>query len=159
MTLEQKIENLLRPPLEDLGLRIIRVQIHGAKTKVLEMLIEHSDGSSVTIDDCARASRESATHLEIEDMIAGAYRLEVSSPGIDRPLFTIEDYTRFKGSKVKLETYVPISDTKKFEGVIKETSDTGVTINIGEQDLEFDLTDIRKAKLVPTYDFKKREKR
>lgn len=157
MSIETQIETLLTPPLEELGIGIVRITMHGAQRKVVEIMIEKLDESPVKVEDCVRASKESATFLEVEDLIKGAYVLEVTSPGLDRPLTKPKDYKRYIGSQIKVETYAMRDNQRKFTGTLEEADDEGFKLLIEEngqsQTALFNYSDVRKTKLVPDLDF------
>jgi ribosome maturation factor RimP len=157
MSLEQKIEALLTPPLTELGLAIVRVQISGSQRKVLEIMIERLDGEAVKMKDCVKASRETSAFLDVDDPIQGAYSLEVTSPGLDRPLVKKADYKRFEGCEIKLETFVAKKDKKRFSGILSQVDDDKFVLSIeeptGRHDIDFEYSEIKKAKLVPDLDF------
>ncbi len=157
MSVEQKIEAMLTLPLTELGLGIVRVQISGSQRKVLEIMIERLDGQSVNIADCVKASKESSAFLDVDDPIQGSYSLEVTSPGLDRPLVKKADYKRFEGSEIKLETFIAKDDKKRFSGILSQVSDDRFVLTAespkGPVDIEFEYTEIKKAKLVPDLDF------
>lgn len=158
MSLESQVQELLIPPLEDLGLSIVRVFIHGSQRKTVEIMIERLDHQPVKVDDCVRASRESAAFLDVEDLIKGAYVLEVTSPGLDRPLTKAADFKRFIGSEVKVEVYTPQDNQRKFIGVVSQADGEGIILSVKEEgkeqkELSFKYSDIKKAKLVPQLGF------
>ncbi|MGB0935304.1 MAG: ribosome maturation factor RimP [Alphaproteobacteria bacterium] len=156
MSIEQRIEDLLTPAVADLGYDIVRVQLQGTTRKVLEIMIERHDRQPVSIKDCAKASREISTHLEVADPIETAYVLEVSSPGFDRPLTKKKDFERFAGSVIKLKTHNAQDGRKKFSGTLKgvsgENVDLLVTADSGEEcTVSIALDNINTAKIVPDY--------
>jgi ribosome maturation factor RimP len=157
MSLEQKIEAMLTAPLGELGLDIVRVQISGSQRKVLEIMIERKDGEPVKMQDCVKASRETSAFLDVDDPIQGAYSLEVTSPGLDRPLVKPADYKRFEGCEIKLETYVAKNDKKRFTGILSKVDDDKFVLSTTETkdpaDIDFEYSEIKKAKLVPDLDF------
>jgi ribosome maturation factor RimP len=155
MSLEQKIEAMLTLPLRELGVDIVRVQISGSNRKVLEIMIERLDGESVTIADCVKASKEASAFLDVDDPIQGSYSLEVTSPGLDRPLVKKTDYKRFEGCEIKLETFVAKNDKKRFSGILSKADEDKFVLSVtdakGQADIEY--SEIKKAKLVPDLDF------
>lgn len=157
MSLENKIEALLTLPLTELGLSIVRVQISGSQRKVLEIMIERLDGESVRIADCVKASKEASAFLDVDDPIQGSYSLEVTSPGLDRPLVKKADYKRFEGHEIKLETFVAKDEKKRFSGVLSDVDENKFVLKISDAkiptDVEFEYSEIKKAKLVPDLDF------
>lgn len=157
MSLEQKIEGMLTPPLQDLGVSIVRVKISGSQRKVLEIMIERIDGQSVRIEDCVKVSRETSAFLDVDDPIDGAYSLEVTSPGLDRPLVKKEDYQRFQGQEIKLETFMTKHEKKRFQGILSKTDEAKFILSVTQGsepvEIEFDYSEIKKARLVPDLDF------
>ncbi len=157
MSVEQKIEAMLTAPFQELGLSIVRVQISGSQRKVLELMIERLDGDAVKMQDCVRASREASAFLDVDDPIQGAYSLEVTSPGLDRPLVKREDYKRFEGSEIKLETYVVKDGRKRFSGILRDVDENKFVLSTTDAkestNVEFEYSEIKKARLVPDLDF------
>jgi ribosome maturation factor RimP len=114
-----RLRDLLKPAVEGMGYRFVRVKMQGdGPNRTLQVMAEREDGS-MHIDDCAELSRVLSTLLDVEDPIAGEYQLEVSSPGLDRPLAEPEDAERFFGFKAQLETAVPVEGRKRFKGVLR----------------------------------------
>lgn len=157
MSVETRIEEMLTAPLGDLGLSIVRVQVSGSQRKVLEIMIERLDGEAVKIQDCVRASRETSAFLDVEDPIHGAYTLEVTSPGLDRPLVKRGDYKRFEGCEIKLETYVTKNGKKRYTGMLHDVTDEEFWLSTTDDkesaEVKFEYADVKKARLVPDLDF------
>ena len=105
MSIEQRIESITTSALFDKGYRVVRVQLQGVKHKTLQIMIERLDDAGVTVDDCAVASRLISVLMDVDDPIHESYTLEVSSPGMDRPLVKKDDFERFKGARVKIELH------------------------------------------------------
>lgn len=148
-----EIERLIAPTLGDLGLSIVRVLLSGDKRAKLQLMIERADDAPLSVEDCARASRAVEAVLDVEDPVAGAYVLEVSSPGIDRPLTRLEDFERWKGFQAKVEMAEAEAGRKRFTGTLLGLDGTAVrlgdeTAESGEVALPFAA--IAKAKLVMT---------
>ncbi len=116
--LAAKVAAIIEPALEDRGFRLVRVAISGREGKTLQVMAERSDGT-MTIEDCEAISRELSALLDVHDPIAGAYRLEVSSPGIDRPLVRPSDFQDWSGHEAKIELKEPIDGRKRFRGVLE----------------------------------------
>jgi ribosome maturation factor RimP len=149
----QRIENIIAPSLEAMGYGIVRVMMFGEKRKTLQVMIERLDEHNVTIDDCVQASRTISALLDVEDPIADAYDLEVSSPGIDRPLVKLADFSRFAGYLARIECWEMIEGRKRFEGrIIQVDNNQDIVLeSIDDADsttylIPFEL--IRKAKLL-----------
>jgi ribosome maturation factor RimP len=124
---------------------------------VLVIYIDRPGG--IAVEDCERVSREVAALLDVEDPIPGHYNLEVSSPGLDRPLFTAEHFERFRGETAQLSLFAPINGRRKFKGRILAAESGKVKLEQDGMEVELDMGNIAKARLVPDYDslFLKRE--
>src|SRR5271170_2236355 len=116
--LAQRVGRIVEPVLRDLGLRLVRVKISASQTAVLQIMAERPDGT-MSIEDCERASVEISPTLDLEDPISAPYRLEVSSPGIDRPLVRESDFRRAIGHEARIELDRPLSGRKRFRGIIE----------------------------------------
>lgn len=116
--IEQKIEDIITPSLKPLGYEIVRVKLMDGTSRgtKLQIMAELSDGETVTLEDCEKISRTVSALLDVADPLNDAYVLEVSSPGIDRPLMKLADYDRFKGFVAKIQLVVPIDGRRKFQG-------------------------------------------
>lgn len=150
MSLNETIEKLIAPSIEALGYEVVRVTLAGSTRKVLQVMAEPSDGRVMSVEDCARVSRAISAILDVEDPISGAYSLEVSSPGIDRPLTRAKDFDRYAGHEAKIETFEPVEGRKRFKGILKGLSGTDVRIESDGADVALPFTQIAKAKLVLT---------
>jgi ribosome maturation factor RimP len=145
---------LIDPVLVDLGFRLVRVAMSGGDSPSLQIMAERADGT-FTIDDCATVSRELSPVLDAYDPLPGAYRLEVSSPGIDRPLVRPSDFEDWAGYEAKLELSQPVNGRKRFRGIIEGFEDGEVRLEctldkVGVQILGFPMSMIGDAKLVLT---------
>jgi ribosome maturation factor RimP len=127
--LASKVAELLEPALQDRGFRLVRVAVSGREGKTLQVMAERPDGT-LTIEDCETISREISPLLDVHDPIAGAYRLEVSSPGIDRPLVRPSDFEDWSGYEAKIETKELIDGRKRFRGMIEGFADGEVRIEV-----------------------------
>jgi ribosome maturation factor RimP len=116
--LAQRVGRIVEPVLRGLGLRLVRVKISASQSPVLQIMAERPDGT-MSIEDCERASVELSPTLDVEDPISQAYRLEISSPGIDRPLVRESDFRRAIGHEVRVEMAVPVDGRKRFRGAIE----------------------------------------
>jgi ribosome maturation factor RimP len=147
------IERLIGPSLEGMGFRLVRVSYGGGGRPVLQIMAEPADGSSMSVEHCAEISRVVSAILDVEDPIPSAYTLEVTSPGIDRPLVSRDDYRRFAGFEAKLELNRAVDSRKRFRGKI-EPVDAEDHVPVTEEAGRFLLpfTDIIKAKLMLTDD-------
>ena len=154
MTLEQRIETIITPTLLDKGFRVVRVQLQGSKSKTLQIMIERLNETGLTIDDCATVSRVVSVLLDVEDPIHESYVLEVSSPGMDRPLIKKEDFERFSGSMIKVELSMPHEGHLRLQGLLMGIEEDVIKMELGveKEVAEIALSDIKKAKLIPDYD-------
>lgn len=146
--------SLVEPVLESLGFRLVRVQISGRDGKTLQIMAERHDGT-ISIEDCEAISREVSPLLDVHEPVSGSYRLEISSPGIDRPLVRPSDFEDWAGYEAKVELREPVDGRKRFRGVIEGFDDGEVrmTVDLGEpgqQVLGFPVALVGDAKLVLT---------
>ncbi len=116
--LEERVIALIEPTAEGLGYRLVRVRVMGNRRKRLQIMAERISDGQMSVEDCTRLSRAVSSALDLDDPIKDEYDLEVSSPGIDRPLMRIEDFERFKGHAAKLETAAMIDGRRRFKGDI-----------------------------------------
>lgn len=141
-----RLRTLVEPAVDRLGFELVDVEfISGQKT--LRVYIDGPDG--IHVDDCARVSRQLSTLFDVEDPIPGQYTLEVSSPGLDRPLARPQDFTRFTGSQVKIKTLTPIEGRRNFQGRLMGLSGECVVLETEETRYDLALANIEKARLVP----------
>jgi ribosome maturation factor RimP len=153
MDLEQRIGAMIAPSLVAMGYDLVRVMLQGRQRPVLQIMAERRDNRAMTVEDCADISRQVSALLDVEDPIAGAYSLEVSSPGIDRPLTRPSDYERFVGFEAKLETDQPIDGRKRFRGRLMGVDGQGqVTVKADDAEWLIPLSAVKTAKLVLTDD-------
>jgi ribosome maturation factor RimP len=148
------IEELIAPPLAASGYRIVRVRLLGGARRVLQVMAERSEAEGLdcgmTVDDCAEISRTVSAILDVEDPISGTYTLEVSSPGIDRPLVGERDFERFAGFEARLETHAPIDGRKRFKGRLLGVGDASVRLAMADREVKLPLAAIARAKLLLT---------
>lgn len=150
------IGELVAPVLEDLGFRLVRVDISQRDGKTVQVMAERDDGT-LTIDDCQRISRQLSPVLDVHDPIAGKYRLEISSPGIDRPLVRPTDFEHWAGYEAKIVVKQAIDGRKRFQGRIEGFEDNEVRMeveleDIGAQVIGLPVNIIDEARLVLTDD-------
>lgn len=145
-----KLTSLLQPLVEDLGYEFVGLHYSGSpKHPVLVIYIDASGG--VAVEDCAKVSREIAAILDVEEPIAGKYRLEVSSPGLDRPLFTLAQFQQFSGEVAQISLFSPRDGRRKYRGKILGTEEGKVKMEQDGVEVTLDLGNIAKARLVPDY--------
>ena len=153
--LAARVAAVAEPVIDNLGFRIVRVRTSGMSGFTLQIMAERPDGS-MSIEDCEMLSRALSPVLDVEDLIDSAYRLEVSSPGIDRPLVRRSDFERFAGYVVKLELSVVRDGRRRFRGVLLGVEDEAARIRHenareGEAaEVSLPIADIAEAKLVLT---------
>jgi len=155
--LPARIAALAEPVLADLGFRLVRVKVSGGETATVQIMAERPDGT-FTIEDCEAVSRNFSPLLDAHDPIHGAYRLEVSSPGIDRPLVRPSDFEAWAGHEAKIEMAVPVAGRKRFKGNLEGYADGEVRLFIENPEgaakepvlIGIPFADISDAKLVLT---------
>lgn len=149
--LEERLRSVVEPVCEAEGFELVRLRVTGSKNKTLQVMAEREDGT-MSAEDCARLSRAVSPALEADDPIADPYTLEVSSPGIDRPLTRLKDYARWEGFAAKVELREAVEDQKRFRGQLAGVEGTDVLFDIEGEDetaiMPFAL--IEKGKLVLT---------
>jgi len=141
------LNNLIKNTVEGLGYVLwgYEYRPHG-ETALLRIFIEKDEG--VTIDDCAKVSRQIGAVLDVENIIPVAYILEVSSPGMDRVLFTPDQYQAYIGDTLKIRTRTPIDERRNFKGTLIEAGESVVTIEVDKQNFEIPYESIDRARLV-----------
>jgi ribosome maturation factor RimP len=153
---ETTLERLLAPTLEGLGYELVRLVLSGLHRPVLQIMAERRDRQPMKVADCETISRTLSAKLDAEDPIRGAYTLEVSSPGIDRPLIRAGDFARFAGHVARVELRIPQDGQRRFTGRIVAAADQAVTLAVAgdgadeERRVAFAVSDVARAKLVLT---------
>jgi len=161
MELIETITKAVEPALTDMGYELVRVAINGAEMKTVQIMAERADRQDMTVDDCEKISHTASALLDVADPFNGRWVLEVSSPGIDRPLVKLADYERFKGEEAKVELVNDIGGRKRFKGVLKGVQGSTITMDFEGSEISFDFADVAKAKLTfkdETLDNKKGKK-
>ncbi|WP_340621774.1 ribosome maturation factor RimP [Xenorhabdus siamensis] len=148
-TLEQKLTAMISAPVEALGFELVGLEFIRARVSTLRVYIDSEEG--ITVDDCADVSHQVSAVLDVEDPISGLYNLEISSPGLDRPLFKAEHYQRFMGEKVGLMLRMAMQNRRKWRGIIKAVDGEMITVTVDGKDEVFALSNIQKANLVPHF--------
>jgi len=153
--IDRRMAEIITPVIEDLGFELVRVRLMSGKSTTLQIMADKA-GGGIEVDDCAEISNAVSAVLDVEDPILDAYALEVSSPGIDRPLTRLKDFENFEGYEAKIETAELIDGRRRFKGELAGIEGDEVLINIDEQGetvtigLQFDW--LSDAKLVLTDD-------
>jgi ribosome maturation factor RimP len=150
-SMDQRLASIVGPVIEDMGFELVRIRLQGGNTPLLQIMAERPEGG-IEVDECAQISTAVSAVLDVEDPIIDAYTLEVSSPGIDRPLTRIKDFETFEGYEAKLETQELIDGRKRFKGVLAGVEDREVLINITEGTVGLQFDWLADAKLVLTDD-------
>jgi ribosome maturation factor RimP len=145
-----KIEAMIAPSLDAMGYRVVRVAVTGGRRATLQIMAERRDEQAMTVEDCAEISRTVSALLDVADPIAGAYTLEVSSPGIDRPLVRREDFARFAGFEAKIELNVPQDGRRRFRGKLLGVEGDAVRLLVDDAPVALPLAAVARAKLVLT---------
>ncbi len=148
-TLEQKLTELISAPVEALGYELVGIEFVRGRTSTLRIYIDSENG--INVDDCADVSHQVSAVMDVEDPITVVYNLEVSSPGLDRPLFTTEHYVRFTGDEVSLVLRMAVQNRRKWQGIIKAVEGEMITVTVEGKDEVFALSNIQKANLVPHF--------
>jgi ribosome maturation factor RimP len=145
-----RIEALIGPTVEAMGYEVVRVQLIGKQRPTLQVMIERNDRRRLTVDDCAEVSRALSAVLDVEDPIGAAYTLEVSSPGVDRPLTRLADFSRFAGHLAKVEIGRPVDGRRRFSGRLAGVEGETVRLEVEGATVALPFADIQRAKLVLT---------
>ncbi|MDI9818925.1 MULTISPECIES: ribosome maturation factor RimP [unclassified Legionella] len=144
--IKSEIEELLKPLVEDLGYELWGCEyLAQGKHSLLRLYIDKDGG--IGLEDCERVSRQVSALLDVEDPITGNYSLEISSPGIPRPLFSKEHYRRYTGHSVQLKLFKPISGSRKLSGIIVSVNEDSLVLKVGDEQLDIQLNQIVKANL------------
>ena len=146
---DQRLAALLTPTIEGMGFELVRLRLMAGKKATLQIMAERPDGT-MEVDDCAELSRQISAVLDVEDPIEREYTLEVSSPGIDRPLTRLSDFERWEGHEAKLETADLIDGRKRFKGILAGVEGTEVLLEIDEGTIGLEFDWLSDAKLVLT---------
>jgi ribosome maturation factor RimP len=142
------IEAMIAPSLEAMGYAVVRISFSGGRRPTLQIMAERRDDQAMTVDDCATVSHTVSALLDVADPIASAYFLEISSPGIDRPLVRPADYERFAGFEARIELQRPLDGRKRFQGKLVGLEDDSVKLMVGADAKLLPLSAIARAKLV-----------
>lgn len=149
-----RVERMLSPMIEDMGYALVRVRMMGGQHRpTLQVMAERGDGAEMSVEDCASLSRAISALLDVEDPIASSYVLEVSSPGIDRPLVRRADFERFAGHEARLKTVRPIDGRRRFGGRLLGLEGDVVRIQLtdgSERVADIPFAEVAEAKLVLT---------
>ena len=146
---EKKLLELINPIVTDEGFELVRLRLMGSKEITLQIMVARPDGF-INVDECADLSTAISALLDVEDPIIDAYNLEVSSPGIDRPLTRMKDFEEFEGYEARLETAELIDGRKRFKGTLAGTNGSEIIINVDEGTIGLEFEWLAEAKLILT---------
>jgi ribosome maturation factor RimP len=150
-SLEAKLAAIIAPRLELMGFELVRVVVLGRERPTVQVMADRADGSQISVEDCQNISHDVSAALDVDDPIPGAWTLEVSSAGIDRPLTRVKDWNRFAGHLVRAETFFPQNGRKRFAGTVLGADETAARIRLDDgTEVAIRHPDIRRAKLVLT---------
>ena len=149
-TLEQKLQDLLQDSVEDLGCELWGIECQRVGRYLTVRLFIDKEGG-VTVEDCADVSRQVSAVLDVEDPIADKYNLEVSSPGLDRPLFTLAQYTRYVGQEIVVHLRIPVADRRKWQGELAKIENDMITLIVDKQEQVLAFGNIQKANVVAKF--------
>ena len=148
---DSEIERILIPGAEALGVELVAVEMAGGDQTIVRIYIDKEGG--VSIEDCTKASRQFSAILDVDDPISTRYTLEVSSPGLDRPLAKPEHFTAVIGEDVKIRMASMVAGRKRYTGELKSATQESIVVEVDGEEHELAFADMDKARLVPTYDF------
>jgi ribosome maturation factor RimP len=148
--LQERVQALLEPLVESLGYELVCLELHGSGSNALLRL--YIDGpQGIGLEDCERVSREVSATMDVADPISGSYRLEVSSPGLDRPLAKPEHFRRYAGRQAKVQMRMPIDGRRRFAGRLLGLEQDEIVIEVDGSSFRLPLEQVEKARLVPEY--------
>jgi ribosome maturation factor RimP len=147
----EQLQALLAPVVEALGYQCWGIEfISQGRHSLLRVYIDHPDG--ILIDDCEKVSRQVSGVLDVEDPVSGEYTLEVSSPGMDRPLFTLEQFAAHVGAQVKIRLRSPYEGRRNFQGVLRGIEEQDVVVQVDNHEYLLPIDSIDKANIIPCFD-------
>lgn len=150
--IEQQLMHIIQIPVEALGFELVGIEYTRGRYPILRVYIDNENG--VTVDDCADVSRQVSAVLDVEDPINDAYTLEISSPGMDRPLFTLAHYKRFIGEEIAITLRIAVANRRKWKGLLKSVNDEMITMTVDGHDEMFAFGNIQKANIIPNFNIK-----
>ncbi|MDP7591858.1 MAG: ribosome maturation factor RimP [Litorilituus sp.] len=144
---EQKLTDMLRPAVEETGKELLGVEfISAGNNSILRLFIDHENG--INVDDCAEVSRQVGAILDVEDPISSEYNLEVSSPGLDRPLFELSHFQEVVGETINVRLSMPLNGRRKFKGILSAIENDTLIVEVDSIDYELVISNVDKANLV-----------
>jgi ribosome maturation factor RimP len=149
--LEGRVADAIMPTLVDMGFELVRVAVLGRERPTVQIMADRADGELIAIEDCEAISRAVGAVLDVADVVSGAWTLEVSSAGIDRPLTRVKDWVRFIGHRARAEMEIPVDGRRRINGIVLGADRSHARIRLDEGgEIALPLADIRRAKLVLT---------
>lgn len=145
------LQDLLEPLIKQMGFDVVRIITIGNVNPTLQIMIERKDRENIVVDDCAAVSRAVSALMDEKDPIAGRYNLEVSSPGLDRPLTALENFVRFTGFEAKIETDIEVEKRKRFKGrILRVDEQDNIILAMDGEEHAIPYDAVAKAKLLLT---------
>jgi len=152
MSVQDELDRLIRPVIEGMGFEYVGLEYQSnPKNRLVRIYIDR-EPEGINVDDCADVSNEISALLDVEDPVAGHYSLEVSSPGIERPLFEPDHYRRFVGESASVHLFAPLDNRRKLTGSIVEADDERVVLRVDGENIAVAFAEIRRANLKPDLD-------
>jgi ribosome maturation factor RimP len=149
--LDARVAGIVLPTIQDLGYELVRVAIMGREQPTVQIMAERADGAPMSVEDCEIISRAAGAVLDVEDPIQGHWTLEVSSPGIDRPLTRVKDWNRFAGHQARMEVDAPIDGRRRFAGIILGADAETARLRLEDgTEVALPMDQLRRARLVLT---------
>jgi ribosome maturation factor RimP len=149
--IEQKLTQMLTPAAESLGFEMVGVEfVRAGKHSTLRLFIDHPEG--ISVENCADVSQQASAILDVEDPINTEYNLEVSSPGMDRPLFKAAHYAAIVGEVVAVRLRMPLNDRRNFKGTLLSCDNDNIVVEVDGQSYTLAVMNIEKGNLVPVFD-------
>lgn len=149
--LEQKLTDMLLAPVEALGYELVGIEfVRAGKHSTMRVYIDHPEG--ISVDDCADVSHQVSAVLDVEDPISTEYNLEVSSPGMERPLFKEAHYLKVVGETISVKLRMPMDNRRNFKGLLQACENGVLTVEVDGQTFQLAVNNIEKGNLVPNFD-------
>ena len=149
--LEGRIAAAISPTLDGLGYELVRVLVLGRERPTVQVMADRADGRLIAVEDCERITHAIGAVLDVDDPLPGAWNLEVSSAGIDRPLTRVKDWVRFAGHQARVEMLAPVDGRRRFTGIITGADETAARVRLEDgTEVTLPLADLRRAKLILT---------
>ncbi|MBV9251813.1 MAG: ribosome maturation factor RimP [Acetobacteraceae bacterium] len=150
-SLESRIAAIVKPSLAHLGYELVRVAVLGRERPTVQIMVDRTDGANITVEDCEQLTHHLGAVLDVEDPMPGAWTMEISSAGIDRPLTRVKDWNRFAGHLARAEMFVPIQGRKRFSGIVLGADDSQGRLRLEDgTEIALPFQNLRRAKLVLT---------